>query len=74
MHSKNYISLKNQKSLCDIWLIIVTMMLEIQPEQENDYENPSSNAESEDENDLPEDWILKSSRGVIYLFISLISS
>lgn len=53
---------------------MVTMMLEIQPEQENDYENPSSNAESEDENDLPEDWILKSSRGVIYLFISLISS
>ena len=33
------------------------MMLEVQLEQENDFENPSSNAESEDENDLPEDWI-----------------
>ena len=31
------------------------MMLEIQ--QEHDYEDPSSNAESEDENDLSEDWI-----------------
>ena len=35
-----------------------TMMLDIQAAQEFDYENPSSNAESEDENDLPEDWIL----------------
>ena len=31
--------------------------LEIKPEQENDYEKSSSNAESKDENDLPEDWI-----------------
>ena len=33
-----------------------TMMLDIQAALE--YENPSSNAESEDENDLPENWIL----------------
>ena len=32
-------------------------MLDIQAAQEFDYENPSSNAESEDENDLPEHWI-----------------
>ena len=32
-------------------------MLEVQLEQENDFENPSSNAESEDENDPPEYWI-----------------
>ena len=35
------------------------MMLEVQLEQENDFENPSSNAESEDENDLPDPTLTK---------------